>query len=69
VLGLEGGEHAAEVLADKLLDEGLAGEAQLDVAGLADLVDEAGAGLEGELLGQDEGVVTVEEEGVDLSPC
>jgi len=63
---LEGGEHAAEVLADKLLDESLAGEAHVDLAGLADLVDETSAGLEGQLLGKDEGVVAVEQEGVDL---
>ncbi len=63
---LQGGEHAAEVLADKLLDERLAVEAQVDAALLVDLVDEVGAGLKGELLGEDEGVVAVEEEGVDL---
>lgn len=63
---LQGEEHAAEVLADKLLDEGGAGEAQVDVALGVDLVDEVGAGLKGELLGEDKGVVAVEEEGGDL---
>jgi len=33
---------------------------------LQDLVEEVGTALEGELLGQDEGVVAVEEEGGDL---
>jgi hypothetical protein len=64
---LQRGEHAAEVLADKLRDEGLAGEFDVDVALGADLVDEVCAGLEGELLGEDEGVVAVEEDGFDLA--
>jgi hypothetical protein len=59
-------EHAAEVLADELLDQGLAGEALLDVATGGDLVDEVGAGLEGELLGEDERVVAVEQKSSDL---
>lgn len=63
---LQRGEHAAEVLADELGDERLAGELDGDVALGADLVDEVCAGLEGELLGEDEGVVAVEEDGVDL---
>jgi hypothetical protein len=53
-------------LADELLDELLAGEALVDVVLFADFVDELGAGFEGELLGEDEGVVAVEEEGGDL---
>lgn len=38
----------------------------MDVALGADLVDEVCAGFEGELLGEDEGVVAVEEDGFDL---
>lgn len=66
---LEGSEHATEVLADKLLDEGLAGEAEFDIALGADLVDEAGASLESELLRENEGVVAIEKKGVDLQNC
>lgn len=64
---LERKEHAAEVLTDKLLDQSLAGETDLELTTLADLVDKAGAGLEGELLGEDEGVVAVEQESGDLA--
>jgi hypothetical protein len=53
-------------LADELLDESLAGKAHVDLTGLADLIDETRASLEGELLGENEGVVAVEQEGVDL---
>jgi hypothetical protein len=53
-------------LANELLDEGLAGEAHFDLTALADLVDETSAGLEGELLGEDEGVIAIEQEGGDL---
>ena len=63
---LEGGEHASEVLADELGDEGLAREAGVKVAASADLVDEIGTCLESELLGENEGVVAVEKEGGDL---
>lgn len=63
---LQGGEHAAEVLAHKLLDQCLAGEADGEVASDADLIDEISARLEGELLGQNEGVVAVEKQGGDL---
>src|SRR5688572_31214483 len=45
----EGSEHATEVLADELLDQGLAGEADSEVAGNADLIDKISASLEGEL--------------------
>jgi hypothetical protein len=53
-------------LADEFFDESLAGEAHLDLTTLADLVDETSAGLEGELLGEDEGVVAIEQESGDL---
>lgn len=65
---LQAGDHAAEVLADELDDEFWAREGlvELDALGGADLVDELGAALEGELLREDERVVAVEEEGSDL---
>lgn len=56
-------------MTDELLDQSLAGETDLELTALADLVDKAGAGLEGELLGEDEGVVAVEQEGGDLASC
>ena len=59
-------EHATEVLADELLDQARASEADIEAALLANLIDEVGAGLEGKLLGEDEGVVAVEKEGGDL---
>ncbi|KAI6757698.1 hypothetical protein HG531_003523 [Fusarium graminearum] len=66
VVLLEGGEHATEVLANELLDESLASESHVNLARLADLVDETSASLKGKLLREDEGVVAVEQEGVDL---
>jgi hypothetical protein len=36
---------------------------------MGNLVDQVGAPLEGEFFGQDEGVVAVEEDGVDLRGC
>ena len=63
---LEGSEHATEVLADELLDQGLAGEADSEVAGNADLIDKISASLEGELLGENEGVIAIEQQGSDL---
>lgn len=66
---LERKEHAAEVLTDELLDQSLASETDLKLTALTDLVDKAGAGLEGELLGEDEGVVAVEQESGDLASC
>lgn len=66
VARLEGRQHAAEVLADEFLDQRVAGEADFDVAGLGDLVDQVGAGFKGKFLGEDERVVAIEKEGVDL---
>jgi hypothetical protein len=63
---LERHQHAAEVLAHKLIDQRLSSEALVDSLLLADRVDELGAGLEGELLREDERVVAVKEEGGDL---
>jgi len=42
------------------------GRVELHALGGADLIEEFGAALEGELLREDEGVVAVEEEGGDL---
>jgi len=53
-------------LADEFLDQGLACEGLVDALILADLVDELGAGLEGELLRKDERVVAVEEKSGNL---
>jgi hypothetical protein len=63
---LERLEHATEVLAHELDDEGLASEVEGDASLGADLVDESSAGLEGELLGENEGVVAIEQKGGDL---
>jgi hypothetical protein len=68
VAALEGLDHAAEVLADELVDEGGAREGlvEIDIFGAGDFVDEVSAAFEGERLGEDERVVTVEEDGGDL---
>jgi len=63
---LEGAKHATEVLADELGDQRLASELLVNLLALADGVDDVGTGRESELLGEDEGVVAVEKEGVDL---
>lgn len=62
VLALQRDHHAAEVLADEILDELLASVAVGNVALGEDLVGNVGAGLESQLLGHDEGVVTIEQE-------
>lgn len=62
VLGLQARDDAAEVLPDEGGHEVGAGVAVGDALLLAYLVGELGAGFEGELLGEDEGVVAVEEE-------
>ncbi|KAK3937671.1 initiator tRNA phosphoribosyl transferase-domain-containing protein [Diplogelasinospora grovesii] len=66
---LQADHHAPEVLPDELADQRVAGELLLEghVLGPGDLVDELGAALKGELFGQDERVVTVEEDRVDLT--
>jgi hypothetical protein len=65
---LEGEQHAAEVLADELDDQTRArqGLRLRRVLELQDLVEEVGAPFKGELFGQDERVIAVEEEGGDL---
>jgi hypothetical protein len=62
---LQGEHHAAEVLPNELRHELRAGVLLGDVLGGEDLVGELGAGFEGEFLGEDEGVVAVEEERGD----
>lgn len=66
VFGFEGGDHAAEVLADEFGEELRTGVAVGDAAGFEDLIGEVGTGGEGKGFGKDEGVVAVEEEGGDL---
>lgn len=53
-------------MADEFIEELRAGVAVGDIAGCEDLVGEFGAGFEGELFGEDERVVAVEQEGGDL---
>ncbi|TLS27882.1 hypothetical protein PpBr36_01597 [Pyricularia pennisetigena] len=66
VLLLQRQQHAAKVLADKLLDQRLARErGNVETLDLADLVDEACTALKGELFGQHERVVAVKEESLD----
>lgn len=50
VLLLEGDHHATEVLANKVLDELLAGVTVGEVIGLQNLIGQVGTGLEGQLL-------------------
>ena len=59
-------DHAAEVLADEVVEEFGAGVAVWVVVFGEDLVGEVGAGFEGEFFGEDEGVVAVEEDFGDL---
>ena len=63
---LEGEEHASEVLTNEFLDEGFTCETGLEFTAFADFIDEVGASLESELLGEDESVVAIEEEGGNL---
>lgn len=65
---LEGAKHAAEVLANELRDQRLASEGLVNLLTLADAIDNLGASSESELLGENEGVVAVEEKGGDLQP-
>jgi len=66
VLLLETHQHSAEVLTDKVFEEGVDTVAFLDAMFLEKLVGEIGASFEGETLGEDEGVVAVEEDVFDL---
>ena len=59
---MEGDDHAAEVLAHEVGEELGTGVALVDVVFGEDFVGEVGAGFEGELFGEDERVVAVEEE-------
>lgn len=59
---LQGDDHAAEVLADEVVEQLGAGVAFLDFVFGEDLVGEVGAGFEGEFFAEDEGVVAVEED-------
>lgn len=69
VLGLESEKHAAEVVANKVLEEALGRVALVvDAMLLEDLVGELGAGLKGEVLRLAEGVVAVEQDVLGLSP-
>lgn len=66
---LEVDDHAAEVLADEVIEELGTGVAVGDVIFGEDLVGEVGTGFEGELFREDEGIVTVEEDFSDLEGC
>lgn len=66
VLGLERDHHATEVLAHEILDELVAGVAVGNVVLLKDLIGKIGAGFEGQLLREDQGVVAIEEDLGDL---
>ena len=67
LLGLEGLEHAAEVVSDKVLEQ-LLGRVALRLALLLeDLIGELGAGLEGETLRLAECVVAVEQDVLGLT--
>lgn len=66
VLGLQRDHHPAEVLADEILDQLLAGVAIAEAILFQDLVGKVSTGLEGQLFREDEGVVAVEEDVVDL---
>ena len=59
-------DHAAEVLADEVIEELRAGVAVWDVIFGEDLVGEVGTGFEGEFFREDEGIVAVEEDFGDL---
>ena len=62
VLGLHAAHHAAEVLADEVDHQARAGVAVRDAVLGEDLVGQLRAGLEGQLLGEDERVVAVKQD-------
>jgi hypothetical protein len=66
VLLLETNHHATEILADEGLEKLVYSVSVVDVVLFEDLIGEIGAGLEGELLGENEGVVAIEEDILDL---
>jgi len=59
---LQGDDHAAEVLADEVVEQLGAGVSLVDFVFGEDLVGEVGAGFEGEFFAKDEGVIAVEED-------
>lgn len=63
---LEVDDHAAEVLADEVIEELGTGVAIGNVVFGEDLVGEVGTSFEGELFREDEGIVTVKEDFSDL---
>lgn len=63
----EAEQHAAEVLADEFGQERFTGIVGVEVVLLEDVVGEIGASGEGEFLGENKGVVAIEEEGSDLT--
>jgi hypothetical protein len=66
MLFLQADHHAAEVLANKGLQKLMHSVALGDLVVLEDLIGEVGAGLEGQLLREDESVVAVEKDVLDL---
>lgn len=68
VVFLEGDYYVVEVLVDEFCDEGGVGEGlgEGDGFGGGDFVDQVGVVFEGQVFGQDQGVVVVEEDGCYL---
>jgi hypothetical protein len=69
IFGFQGDHHAAEVLPDELGEELRPCVAIGDVPRCQDLVCELSAGFEGELFGEDERVIAIEEKGSNLLGC
>jgi hypothetical protein len=69
VLLLQANHHAAEVLADKVLEEVVRRVVCLDAMLLEELVGQVAAGLECEFFREAKSVVAVEENVLDLLFC
>jgi hypothetical protein len=67
MLLLQTDHHATEVLTDKCLKKLMNGVALLDLVVLKDFICEVCACFKSEPLGQNEGVVAIEEDILDLS--
>jgi hypothetical protein len=69
VLLLQTNHHAAEVLADEVLEEAMSRVAFLDAMLLEELVGQVAAGFECEFLREAKSVVAVEQNVLDLLFC